>query len=221
MTLADWKEREKEQRCNDILDAAMKLFYAKGYDEVSMSDIAAAVGIKKPTLYLYFKNKEALFFAVVARGERIRNAMARKETGKCRTGQEKFGAATRVLAEFNGKYPEYVWAVFFLRSGRFDLERPTEDPDITAILDLQGEFFDILVDGLRSGMSDGTYLADVDPLSMAVLLAMIAESASDLRPDYRYVIERGGVGIEKFQADTALLARRAIAGDAKAPGRKS
>ncbi|HEY3272564.1 MAG TPA: helix-turn-helix domain-containing protein, partial [Methanocella sp.] len=194
MSVSDWKEREKGQRCNDILDAAMKLFYAKGYDDVSMSDIAAQVGIKKPTLYLYFRNKEALFFAVVARGERIRNAMAREEAGKCRTGKEKFGAATRVLAESNGKYPEYTWAGFFLRSGRFDLEHPENNPDIKTILELQGEFFDILVDGLRSGMTDGAYLADVDPLSMAVLLAVIAESASDLRPDYRYVIERGGVG---------------------------
>lgn len=221
MTLTDWKEREKEQRCNDILDAAMKLFHGSGYDDVSMSDIAAAVGIKKPTLYLYFKNKEALFFAIVARGERIRNDMARKAAGRCKTGPEKFGAATRAIAEFNGKYPEYAWACFFFRSGRFDLGNPEGDPDIRAVLDLQGEIFDIIADGLRSGMADGTYLADVDPLSMAVLLAMIAESASDLRPDYRYVIERAGVSPEKFLADTAYLTRRAIAGDSKATRRKS
>ncbi len=40
MALADRKEREKEQRQRDIINAAEKLFFSRGYDNVSMNDIA-------------------------------------------------------------------------------------------------------------------------------------------------------------------------------------
>lgn len=46
------------------LEAALELFGRKGYDGVSMNDIAQAVGIRAPSLYKHFQNKEALFDAV-------------------------------------------------------------------------------------------------------------------------------------------------------------
>ncbi|BDZ69820.1 helix-turn-helix domain-containing protein [Methanobacterium petrolearium] len=61
MSIRDRREREKEQRRNDIINAAEKLFFAKGYDDVSMNDIATEVELSKATLYLYFDNKEELF----------------------------------------------------------------------------------------------------------------------------------------------------------------
>lgn len=46
------------------LAAALELFGRKGYDGVSLGDIAQAVGIKAPSLYKHFESKEALFAAV-------------------------------------------------------------------------------------------------------------------------------------------------------------
>lgn len=46
------------------LHAALELFGSKGYDGVSMNDIAQAVGIRAPSLYKHFPSKEALFAAV-------------------------------------------------------------------------------------------------------------------------------------------------------------
>ncbi len=40
MALADRNEREKEQMRKDIINGAEKLFFSKGYDSVSMNDIA-------------------------------------------------------------------------------------------------------------------------------------------------------------------------------------
>jgi len=58
MSLAEWKEKEREQRQNYIIEAARKLLALKGFNEVSMDEIAREVGLGKSTLYLYFKNKE-------------------------------------------------------------------------------------------------------------------------------------------------------------------
>ncbi|MGZ7109142.1 MAG: TetR/AcrR family transcriptional regulator, partial [Methanobacterium sp.] len=52
MSLAKWKEREREQRQNDIIKAARKLFANKGF-EVSLDEVAREVGLGKSTLYLY------------------------------------------------------------------------------------------------------------------------------------------------------------------------
>lgn len=47
-----------------ILDAALRLFSNNGYRKTSVDDIAAAAGIGKGTIYLYFESKEALFRAL-------------------------------------------------------------------------------------------------------------------------------------------------------------
>lgn len=49
-----------------IVEGARKMFLAQGFDAASMSDIARAAGVSKGTLYVYFKNKEELFEAIVA-----------------------------------------------------------------------------------------------------------------------------------------------------------
>ena len=56
------KQEDTRQR---ILDNALELFSARGYDSVSVGDIAKAVGIKAPSLYNHFPCKQAIFDAIV------------------------------------------------------------------------------------------------------------------------------------------------------------
>lgn len=48
-----------------ILDHALELFSAKGYDSVSVGEIAEAVGIRAPSLYNHFPSKQAIFNAII------------------------------------------------------------------------------------------------------------------------------------------------------------
>ena len=48
-----------------IIDKALELFAAKGYDSVSVGEIAKAVGIKAPSLYNHYPSKQAIFDAIV------------------------------------------------------------------------------------------------------------------------------------------------------------
>ncbi|QFU76954.1 TetR/AcrR family transcriptional regulator [Halioglobus maricola] len=50
-----------------ILDAAEDLFAKKGYRATSLGDVADRVGIRSPSLYNHFRNKEALYQAVLER----------------------------------------------------------------------------------------------------------------------------------------------------------
>ena len=48
-----------------ILDEALTLFSEKGYANVFVNDIAEKVGIKAPSLYKHYKNKQAIFDAII------------------------------------------------------------------------------------------------------------------------------------------------------------
>ena len=61
-----------------IMQSAMENFAKKGFDRTRMEDIAAAAGLAKGTLYLYFKNKEDLFYAICDHNlEELRNQLYR------------------------------------------------------------------------------------------------------------------------------------------------
>jgi len=73
MTIAERKAREKEQRRATILSTAERLFAHNGYHTTTMDVVAEEVELSKATLYLYFKNKEDLFFSIIE--EKIDNYM--------------------------------------------------------------------------------------------------------------------------------------------------
>ena len=58
------QERWREERRGRILDAAGRVFAARGFHDVSMDEVAHAAHVGKPTLYRYFPSKDALFTAV-------------------------------------------------------------------------------------------------------------------------------------------------------------
>ena len=57
--------RRKDTRPAELLDAALDVFAEKGFAAARMEDIAARAGAAKGTLYLYFRDKEALFEELV------------------------------------------------------------------------------------------------------------------------------------------------------------
>jgi len=61
------REAEREQKREAVLQAAAAAFSEAGYHRTSLDDIAVRLGISKPTLYYYAKNKEDLIAAVATR----------------------------------------------------------------------------------------------------------------------------------------------------------
>lgn len=59
------RERRKEERPGQLLDAALELFVEKGFAATRSEEVAARAGVSKGTLFLYFPTKEDLFKAVV------------------------------------------------------------------------------------------------------------------------------------------------------------
>ena len=64
MGIVERKEREREEMRKLILDAAQKLFLANGYEKVSIRNIADEIEYSPATIYLYYKDKNELLFAL-------------------------------------------------------------------------------------------------------------------------------------------------------------
>jgi AcrR family transcriptional regulator len=56
------RKRKKTQARQHISDVATRLFQQRGFDAVSISEIAEAVGMSKPTVFAYFPRKEDIVF---------------------------------------------------------------------------------------------------------------------------------------------------------------
>lgn len=54
------RERKRRRTHDALSEAAISLFLARGYDQVSVADVAAAAEVSKPTLFKYFASKEDL-----------------------------------------------------------------------------------------------------------------------------------------------------------------
>lgn len=65
------EQTKRQERANRILDAAGELLLRWGYKKTTIDDIAKQAGVAKGTIYLHWKTREDLFFALIAR-ERLR-----------------------------------------------------------------------------------------------------------------------------------------------------
>jgi TetR/AcrR family transcriptional regulator len=207
MSLAKWKEREKEQRQNDIIDAARKLFADKDFDEVSMDEIAGEVGLGKSTLYLYFKNKESLYFAVVLRGIRIWVEMVKKEVKNGNTGFEKLVLSGNANREFSNRYPDY-FRMFYSPTSikkQFDMDKMNSSEEFQEVRELFRELVFIGIDLIQTGIDEGEIKPDVDPVEAAILLSVIFNGMVNMGDWSEEILESRGIDEQKFARDIGNL----------------
>jgi TetR/AcrR family transcriptional regulator len=206
MSLAKWKEREREQRQNDIIKAARNLFADKGF-EVSLDEIAREVGLGKSTLYLYFKNKESLYFAVVSRGTRIWAEMVKEEVRKGNTGLEKIVLYGNANREFSNKYPDYFRLLYSPTSIKktFDMDKMNNSEEFREVRELFKEIMFIGIDSIKKGIDDGEIRPDVDPTEAIILLSIIFNGKVNMGDWSKEILESRGIDEKGFSEDIGDL----------------
>ncbi len=202
MSTEDMREQRKEQRRKYVMNIAEKLFFKKGYDEVSMNDIANEAGLNKSIIYRYFKNKESLYFAIVLRGTRIFNKMFKENVKLQKNGIKKLEEAGRAYFEFYKNYPDYHDAYLYSRSQRFEFKEIEYAPEIDL---LTKEIMKTICNAIQEGINDKTIRKDVKPMEVAVFIAVTAERIVRLSFNTLNVLKSQGISHEQFMEDSLDL----------------
>lgn len=203
MSLTKWKERERKQRQNDIIKAARKLFASKNFNEVSMDEIANEVGLGKSTLYLYFKNKESLYFAVVLRGTRIWAHMVKDEVKKDDTGLGKLKLYGNANRRFSNEYPDDFRLLYSptLIKKQFDTDKMNSSQEFQEVRDLFKEIMHIGIDSIQKGIDEGEIRPDVEPTEAAILLSVIYNGKVNMGDWAKELLESKEINDAKFTKD--------------------
>jgi AcrR family transcriptional regulator len=194
MVTARRKEKEKEKRRNEIIDAAEKLFFEKGFDGVSMDDVAEKAELAKGTLYLYFKSKDSLFFAVVLRGAAILGDMSREYASKGNTGAEKLHSIGVAYYDFYRQHPDYYRLFTYSQSPCFT----GGDADAGEIMRVGQENFELMCECIRMGQADGSVRKGLDPEKTAWFLIFASSGVIDHSAEHRQAMEAQGISHGEF-----------------------
>lgn len=149
------------------LDAAMQIFWAKGFEATSMQDLLAAMNLSKSSLYQAFGGKQALFRRCVIRyadqfSEVLRNGLAGAPSG--RRFIEDF--LLSVLADIRGQDTRRGCLVMNTAS-----EFAQEDPDIARdVTDSIARFQTVLQAAVERAQREGDIAADRDARTLAAYL---------------------------------------------------
>ena len=142
---------EKPRR---ILDAAVRVFAAQGYDTARVGDIAEEAGVAYGLVYHYYESKEAVLEAVFreAWGRLLAALALAEETGV--DAAEQLELVVKIVLRAWRDDPDLV---------RLLVREVTRNPHIQDELDEIGQAFASLERMVRRGQADGTFRAELDP----------------------------------------------------------
>jgi AcrR family transcriptional regulator len=114
MGTTERRERERQQRREQILGAARTLFRENGYERATMPMIAAAAELAPGTLYLYFRSKQALYAELLQEGYDILERRLREAVAAAPTPRARAAALVDAFIAFASAFPATFDIVFFI-----------------------------------------------------------------------------------------------------------
>jgi AcrR family transcriptional regulator len=152
-------------RMAQTLGVAHGLFAERGYADVTMDEIAAAVGVTKPLLYNYFGNKERLYIACMERaGDSLTTTIGEAIAGTDSPG-DALGSSVRAFFSFLDS-DRAAWAVLF------DETLPVSGEVADRVASYRGQIVDLVSGSLLAQMPEGRRegaKVEVEALSAALL----------------------------------------------------
>ncbi|MFW6250445.1 MAG: TetR/AcrR family transcriptional regulator [Alkalispirochaetaceae bacterium] len=173
MGVAERREREKLQRRREIIEGAEELFFTRGFERTKMVEVAEAVELSKGTLYLYFKSKEQLAYAILIRSFDTLISLLEEAAGGAEHGIDKVHAMARAyVAFYRDHYRQFYFMQIFENILYDTLTREEEG----------GRFYDrlqrikgVVIEAVRRGLDDGSLRSDIEPELSAITYMIAAD----------------------------------------------
>lgn len=172
MGVSKRKDKEKQIRKDDIIDAAEKIFFLKGYDVATMDDIAKEAEFSKRTVYIYFNSKEQLYFEIMVRGykiliEAIEDSL---DNIKEKNSLDRLKQIGKTFYDFNNEYPDYFNAIMSYENGEKDFSSGISDESREECYALGEKIFGYLSSALADGIEEGVIRDEIDIIDTAIVI---------------------------------------------------
>lgn len=179
------KRKSAEVRRHDIINAAMDLLRTQSVSSLTTRELAKAVGIAQPTLFLHFGNRTQVLLALIDHVQEQLQLGLQGQNLQQLTPLERLRTVIRFHLKFIQRQPGIPRLLFSeeLQSG---------DPALRERMHgLIGFFLEFLHTQIRAGQARGELRADLDPLQSACLLVASVQGLAFrwILSEFRFVLE--------------------------------
>lgn len=166
------KRREKESNRKDIIDAAERVFFSKGYENSSMDELAKEAEFSKRTVYVYFSSKEQLYFEVMIRGYHLLIEMIEKSLYEKnpQNALEELSCIFFTFFGFSQTYPEYFKAIMNYETKDSASRAGVDNSSKVECYRLGEQIFGYLSNALQKGVAEGSLRSGLDSEKAALTL---------------------------------------------------
>ncbi|MBI5471433.1 MAG: TetR/AcrR family transcriptional regulator [Ignavibacteriae bacterium] len=174
MGIIERKEREKEQRREEIISAAEKVFMEKGLPAATMDEIAELAELSKGTLYLYYKSKEDLYVAVTMRGGEILYKLMAEATSPQKPVLERIKGLGDAYFEFFQKHRQYFRMYRYMDNPQ--VHKQVSEEMLGACKAKDQRIWNLGVNLMQQAIDEGLIQSRVAPVEAIVMLWAISDA---------------------------------------------
>lgn len=194
--ITERRGEEKERRRAEILDAAEALYAKKGWDALTVDQVARSARLSRALVYVYFRDKEELLFAIGERAMRLlRDRFIEAAAGHA-PGMDKVEAIGRAYMGYAYEFPHY-----FDFCTRFQAHSVAIDPGSHegACRAAGDEAIGVVVQAIEAGIRDGSIRSDIgQPVLFATTLWAFTHGIIQLAMAKGSDLARFGIAIPEF-----------------------
>ena len=162
--IAERRQEEKDRRRIEIVEAAEDLYRELGWDAVTMDSVAKRARLSRALVYVYFKDKRDLHFAIAQRAMETLRLRFEEASSRSKLGLEKIEAIGRAYMAYGQEFPHYFDACARIELHAPDGAEATEQERMC--IEAGPKVHDVVVDALAAGQRDGTIREDLGDLAI-------------------------------------------------------
>ncbi len=194
--ITERRGEEKERRRAEILDAAEALYARKGWDALTVDQVARSARLSRALVYVYFRDKEELLFAIGERAMRLlRDRFIEAAAGHA-PGMDRVEAIGRAYMGYAYEFPHY-----FDFCTRFQAHSVSIDPGSHegACRAAGDEAIGVVVQAIEAGIRDGSIRSNIgEPVLFATTLWAFTHGIILLAMAKGSDLARFGIAIPEF-----------------------
>jgi TetR/AcrR family transcriptional regulator len=205
--IATRREEEKERRRAEILDAAAALYAKKGWDALTVDQVARSARLSRALVYVYFRDKEDLLFAIGERAMRLLHDRFKAAIAGTARGMDQVDAIGRAYMGYAHEFPHYFDFCTRFQAHSVETNSSTNEG---ACQVAGNQVLGTVVQAIETGIRDGSIRADVgDPMLLALTLWAFTHGIIQIAMAKGSDLARQGVAVQDFSNDAFNLLRGA------------